>query len=43
VAGSAEATGTAAAEVLGSASELAREADHLGIEVNRFLDTVKAA
>jgi methyl-accepting chemotaxis protein len=43
VAGSAEATGTAAAEVLVSASELAREADHLGIEVNRFLDTVKAA
>jgi len=43
VARSAEATGTAAAKVLASASALAQEADQLGTEVNRFLATVKAA
>ncbi|MCC0806358.1 chemotaxis protein [Methylobacterium sp. W2] len=43
VAGSAGETGTAAAKVLASASALAHEAGQLGAEVDRFLDTVKAA
>ncbi|MGU3361662.1 methyl-accepting chemotaxis protein [Methylobacterium sp. M6A4_1b] len=43
VAQSAGETGEAAARVLASASELAQEADRLGTEVNRFLETVKAA
>jgi methyl-accepting chemotaxis protein len=43
VAQSAEATGAAAASVLVSASALAQEADQLGTEVNRVLETLKAA
>ncbi|WP_019906786.1 methyl-accepting chemotaxis protein [Methylobacterium sp. 77] len=43
VVGSAGETGTAAADVFASASALAEHADQLGAEVNRFLDTVKAA
>ncbi len=43
VAQSAGETGGAAARVLDSASALAQEADRLGTEVNRFLETVKAA
>ena len=43
VAGAAEETGTAANQVLSSASALAREADHLSVEVRHFLDTVRAA
>ncbi|MCJ2071151.1 methyl-accepting chemotaxis protein [Methylobacterium sp. J-030] len=43
VAGTAEATGTAATGVLASASELARQADQLSAEVQRFLATVRAA
>jgi methyl-accepting chemotaxis protein len=43
VAHSAGETGEAAARALASASELAQEANQLGGEVNRFLQTVKAA
>ena len=43
VAGAAEETGAAASQVLASASELSRQSDHLGAEVNRFLATVRAA
>ena len=43
VAGAAEETGAAASQVLASASELSRQSDHLGMEVNRFLATVRAA
>ncbi|SFV16278.1 Methyl-accepting chemotaxis protein [Methylobacterium sp. 174MFSha1.1] len=43
VAGAAEQTGAAADRVLASASELQQEATHLGAEVHRFLDTVRAA
>ncbi|MCJ2049044.1 methyl-accepting chemotaxis protein [Methylobacterium sp. J-070] len=43
VAVAAEETGRAASQVLGAASELSRGADHLSVEVERFLDTVRAA
>ncbi|KAB1080995.1 methyl-accepting chemotaxis protein [Methylobacterium soli] len=43
VAGAAEETGAAAAQVLASASELSRQSEHLGSEVQRFLATVRAA
>ncbi|GJE40853.1 methyl-accepting chemotaxis protein [Methylobacterium soli] len=43
VASAAEETGAAAAQVLMSASELSRQSEHLGAEVQRFLDTVRAA
>ncbi|KQO77320.1 chemotaxis protein [Methylobacterium sp. Leaf90] len=43
VAGAAEETGAAAAQVLASATELSRQSEHLGAEVSRFLDTVRAA
>ncbi len=39
----AEDTGAAASQVLASASELSRQSEHLGAEVRRFLDTVRAA
>ena len=38
----AEDTGAAASQVLASASELSRQSEHLGAEVNRFLATVRA-
>ena len=43
VAQAAEETGAAASRVLGAASELSRQSGHLGAEVARFLDTVRAA
>ena len=43
VAGAADQTGAAASQVLASASELSRQSEHLSIEVNRFLETVRAA
>jgi len=43
VARAAEETGTAANHVLSSASDLSRQSDHLGVEVRRFLATVRAA
>jgi methyl-accepting chemotaxis protein len=43
VAEAAEATGRSAAQVLGAASELSRQSEHLTAEVSRFLDTVRAA
>lgn len=43
VAGAAEETGSAASQVLASASELTRQSEHLGTEVARFLATVRAA
>ncbi|KMO32085.1 chemotaxis protein [Methylobacterium variabile] len=43
VADSAEETGAAASQVLRSASELSRHSEHLSAEVDRFLDTVRAA
>ncbi|KQT84823.1 chemotaxis protein [Methylobacterium sp. Leaf465] len=43
VAGAAEETGAAASQVLASASALARQSDHLGQEVGRFLAGVRAA
>ena len=43
VAGAAEETGAAASQVLASASELSRQSEHLSAEVQRFLDTVRAA
>ncbi len=43
VALAAEATGTAAAQVLDSASALSRQSEHLSQEVARFLDSVRAA
>ncbi|MET3414973.1 HAMP domain-containing methyl-accepting chemotaxis protein [Methylobacterium sp. 1030] len=43
VAQASEATGAAAAQVLGAASELSRQSEHLGAEVARFLATVRAA
>ncbi|MEL6064422.1 MULTISPECIES: methyl-accepting chemotaxis protein [unclassified Methylobacterium] len=39
----AEETGTAAAQALGAATEMARQSDHLAAEVSRFLATVRAA
>ncbi|MGU3421779.1 methyl-accepting chemotaxis protein [Methylobacterium sp. D54C] len=43
VAGAAEETGAAASQVLGAASELSRQSEHLSAEVVRFLATVRAA
>ncbi|WP_232630513.1 methyl-accepting chemotaxis protein [Methylobacterium sp. Leaf118] len=43
VAGSAEATGSAANEVLQAAGDLLRQSDHLRAEVSRFLTSVRAA
>ena len=43
VAGAAGETGAAANQVLTSASELSRQSEHLSLEVNRFLATVRAA
>jgi methyl-accepting chemotaxis protein len=43
VAGAAEETGAAAAQVLASASELSRQSEHLNAEVGNFLATVRAA
>ncbi|MGU3540824.1 methyl-accepting chemotaxis protein [Methylobacterium sp. A54F] len=43
VAGAAEETGAAAAQLLASASELSRQSEHLGAEVSRFVETVRAA
>ncbi|WP_430913323.1 methyl-accepting chemotaxis protein [Methylobacterium sp. sgz302541] len=39
----AEETGAAATQVLGAASELSRQSEHLSAEVTRFLATVRAA
>ena len=43
VAGAAEETGAAASQVLASASELSRQSERLGQEVDTFLATVRAA
>jgi len=43
VAGAAEETGTAAGQVLGAASALSRQSEHLSAEIARFLATVRAA
>ncbi|SEH35143.1 Methyl-accepting chemotaxis protein [Methylobacterium sp. 275MFSha3.1] len=43
VAQASEETGAAAAQVLSAASELSRQSEHLGAEVGRFLETVRAA
>ncbi|WCS27955.1 methyl-accepting chemotaxis protein [Methylobacterium sp. NMS14P] len=43
VAQASEETGAAAGQVLSAASELSRQSEHLGAEVNRFLATVRAA
>ncbi|GEO99783.1 methyl-accepting chemotaxis protein [Methylobacterium haplocladii] len=43
VAGAAEETGAAAGQVLGAASELSRQSEHLATEVDRFLASVRAA
>ncbi|WP_267421402.1 methyl-accepting chemotaxis protein [Methylobacterium sp. GC_Met_2] len=43
VAGAAAQTGQAAHKVLDSATELSRQSDHLGVEVARFLESVRAA
>jgi methyl-accepting chemotaxis protein len=43
VARASEDTGTAAAHVLTSASEVSRQSEHLSGEVRRFLTTVRAA
>ncbi|ACA18552.1 methyl-accepting chemotaxis sensory transducer [Methylobacterium sp. 4-46] len=43
VAGAAERTGTTAGQVLSSASDLSREAQHLSEEVTRFLSGLRAA
>ena len=43
VAHASEETGAAAAQVLGAASELSQQSDHLRSEVRRFLETVRAA
>jgi methyl-accepting chemotaxis protein len=43
VADAAAQSGAAASQVLGSASELSRQSEHLSAEVQRFLDTVRAA
>jgi len=42
VAGAAEETGVAASHVLGAASELSRQSEHLSVEVGRFLASVRA-
>ncbi|SFS99731.1 Methyl-accepting chemotaxis protein [Methylobacterium sp. yr668] len=43
VARASEETGAAAAQVLGAAGELSRQSEHLGVEVSRFLGSVRAA
>ncbi|SFM74450.1 methyl-accepting chemotaxis protein [Methylobacterium pseudosasicola] len=43
VAAAAEETGKAASQVLGAATDLSRQSEHLTAEVARFLDTVRAA
>jgi methyl-accepting chemotaxis protein len=43
VADAAAGTGAAAGQVLGAASELSRQSEHLGAEIQRFLATVRAA
>ncbi|WP_447716277.1 methyl-accepting chemotaxis protein [Methylobacterium sp. D48H] len=43
VARASEETGAAAAQVLGAAGELSRQSEHLGVEVARFLGSVRAA
>ena len=43
VAQASEETGAAASQVLSAASELSRQSEHLGVEVARFLATVRAA
>ncbi|KQO71371.1 chemotaxis protein [Methylobacterium sp. Leaf87] len=43
VAAAAEETGAAASQVLASASDLSRQSEHLGAEVERFLSSVRAA
>ncbi len=43
VAGAAAQTGEAARQVLGSASDLSQHSARLGVEVARFLDSVRAA
>jgi methyl-accepting chemotaxis protein len=43
VAQASEATGAAATQVLGAASELSRQSEQLGAEVSRFLSTIRAA
>ncbi len=43
VAQASEETGVAASQVLSAASELSRQSEHLGAEVERFLATVRAA
>ena len=43
VAGAAEATGQAASQVLAEASRLSEQSEHLTAEVDRFLETVRAA
>ena len=43
VAGAAEETGAAAAQVLASASALSRQSEHLGGQVSQFLATIRAA
>ncbi|MCJ2060000.1 methyl-accepting chemotaxis protein [Methylobacterium sp. J-048] len=43
VASAAEETGKAANQVLGAATDLSRQSEHLTTEVARFLDTVRAA
>ncbi|MCF4129491.1 methyl-accepting chemotaxis protein [Methylobacterium sp. SyP6R] len=43
VAGAAEETGAAASQVLTAATELSRQSEQLGAEVDRFLATVRAA
>ncbi|MCJ2087196.1 methyl-accepting chemotaxis protein [Methylobacterium sp. E-005] len=43
VAAAAGEAGGAAGQVLGAASELSRQSEHLAVEVRRFIDTVRAA
>ncbi|MCJ2136594.1 methyl-accepting chemotaxis protein, partial [Methylobacterium sp. J-026] len=43
VAGAAEETGRAAGQVLGAASELSRQSEHLTAEIDRFLANIRAA
>ena len=43
VASAAAETGRAADQVLGAASELSRQSEHLSGEVDRFLSTIRAA
>ncbi|GLS55527.1 hypothetical protein GCM10007886_37120 [Methylobacterium gregans] len=43
VADAVEETGAAARQVLASAAEVSRQSEHLSVEVDRFLSTVRAA